>query len=222
MNFKTQYNTIVLNPSDPPCILKSLDSFPTPYKVEIGTGENPVQPLDEWIHTDPHMKTSSPSNHIEILCYSYNTPFDDNSVSILTMVGVWEHFRYDECKVSLDEWYRILQPFGTILFNFPPVDHALKLFFNNRVDFPWVSRAVYGHQRYKGDEHKSGWTYDYIQKWMEDNYKDKFDITEIFWGDSRRTKEEPLRFSSNSSLHGNAPTVWDYPGGHVWVRLRKK
>lgn len=224
MEILNKYDMLVLNPSDPPCILKGwkgLDNFTIPYKVDIGSGENPVKPLDEWIHTSPEINTSSTNTHTEILCYAQNTPFDNGTVGEIFCQGTWEHFTYEDCKRTMDEWHRILQPGGSILFNFPPVDHALSLLFSKKVDFEWVSHAVYGWQRYKGDEHKSGWTEDYIQKWLAENYSGVFSIIEIFWGTSERVNSEPVRFKPYSEEFNNLSTPYDCPGAHIWVRLRK-
>lgn len=223
MNIPDAYSSITLNKEAKPCILTPLSPFPYPYKVEFGSGENPVKPIDKWIHTDPVVKTSSDNNHIEVMCYAQKTPFETNSVKEIMCMGTWEHFTFHECHLALHEWWRILVTGGTVLLNFPPIDHAFGLYKNGQVSYRWMSMAMFGHQRFVGDEHKSGWTIDYIEKWIKENHSDHFNIDEIFWGDSRRDDcGEPYRFKPYCDDFENYGDPYSYPGGHVWVRLRKR
>lgn len=222
MNIPDAYSVLGLNKDDKPCILTPLSHFSYPYKVEFGSGENPVNPLDEWIHTDPRIKTSSDNNHIEVMCYAQRTPFETNSVKEIMCMGTWEHFTFYECFLALNEWARILDRRGTALFNFPPIDHAFGLYKKGKVSYRWMSMAVFGHQRFVGDEHKSGWTIDYIDKWLKEYYPQYYVIDDIFWGDSRRNDSEPYRFKPSCETFGNYTDPYDYPGAHVWVKLRRK
>jgi len=198
---------------DLPKFMKSIDSFPRPYSIEIGCGSDYKEPHSKWIHSDAAIhNTHLETHHLEMMCYSWDIPLENNSVKEIFAKGFWEHLSYNEAGRTLKEWNRVLMPGGTSLFNFPPIDHAIRMWQAGLVEFIFMIRVFYGWQFQERDIHRSGWTKEWIEKFLGDF--PEFSIEEIYWGDSRVDENgSPLRLDIDP--YTNA-------GSHLWISMRKK
>lgn len=155
---------------------------------------------------DPNWKTNdiNPFLGIDFVCPCYDLPMIENdSVDELLATGVIEHLRYQEVAQGLVEWKRILKIGGFITFDLPDLEFYIAVYLgklgkellgsaevggNCRAegepdDFDictgkerWLRRALYGWQRWKGDEHKSGWTEKMIRGYMEKYFNSYYEI----------------------------------------------
>jgi predicted SAM-dependent methyltransferase len=198
--------------NDLPKVIKDVSSFPTPYSIEIASGNFHVQqPTDKWIHTDCCLHNSQlEENHLEMLCYSWHIPLGAGTCKELIARGFWEHLSYHEVGITLKEWARVLIPGGVAIFNYPPVDHAIHMLTQKHADLQWFLRAIYGWQFQERDIHRSGWTEEWFRKYMSD--RADFVIEEVFWGDSRAEDGIPRRADYDP---------WVTVGAHQWVILRR-
>jgi SAM-dependent methyltransferase len=117
-------------------------------------------------------------------CWSLSLP--DNSVDEIMAKGMIEHLTYHEVARAFAEWKRVLKPGGFFSGEVPDVDEYIREYLKMRTgetetggegdsqasraqgepdDFAactgidrWLRRALYGWQRWPGDEHRSGWT----------------------------------------------------------------
>ena len=107
----------------------------------------------------------------------------DNSLAEVLARGVLEHLTYAEVERSFREWLRVLVPGGYFTADVPDLEEYVRRYvqivqhpetsrgesglIDSREpdDFAacsgaerWLRRALYGWQRWPGDEHRSGWT----------------------------------------------------------------
>jgi predicted SAM-dependent methyltransferase len=187
--------------------LANIDSFPKPYKIEVGSGGSGREPMAEWIHCDPFIPVE---HHIEIECYAWELPFEDDSIGAIYGRGMWEHMNYRQCEQAFTEWFRVLIPSGIVEFNFPPIDYALELYSKGKIDWNFLKHTLWGWQKFDLDTHQSGWTEEMIRIFL-DHYNYLVSKTEIFPG-YHKTDGTIVPIDSLDS--------WD-PGTHIWVRLKK-
>ena len=171
-------------------------------KLEIGSGSNPRQPWSEWYHNDLHIGDFKNINdlinafpHIEINCPAWEIALPDNSLDEVYMSGVWEHFFYKDIEKMIDNIHRMLEPGGILdVREIPDAISYVEEYLNGiatgaipmdpvepkhifvvKSEMKWLLRALYGWQRYPGDEHKSYWNEEIINIYL----KDKFEVLEI-------------------------------------------
>ncbi len=188
--------------------LKDISTFPKPYKLELGSGGFGREKWDEWIHCDCHIPKED--HHIEVECFAWDLPFENNSVGHIYLRGVFEHMRYAECHNAINEWDRVLIQNGIIEFNYPPIDDYIRRYVKGEVDINWMMGALYGWQKFDSDTHMSGWTQDKIKEFLKE-WEDRYNI-ELFPG-YHGTIGNIVRVESFES--------WD-AGVHGWVRMIKK
>ncbi len=113
----------------------------------------------------------------------WQLPVPDDSVDEILAKGMLEHLTYHEVIQSFKEWKRVLKPGGFFTAEVPDVDEYIRQYLlmlaspetitgeggSNAEGEPddfevctgidrWLRRALYGWQRWPGDEHRSGWT----------------------------------------------------------------
>lgn len=177
-------------------------------RIELGAG--PASPRIQ----NPDWKTNDIRRFpgIDFVCPCYNLLMvKDNSVEEMCAEGVIEHLRYCEVARGLVEWKRILKVGGFMTFDVPDLELYISAYLgklgqrmltnaenggNYRVaDEPddhdlctgkerWLRRALYGWQRWEGDEHKSGWTKKLITGYINKYFKGRYVVKEFgsYWG----------------------------------------
>ena len=153
-------------------------------KILVGAGcKAPEMSAKGWVCNDlgdaaalyPGVSLVSP-------CWALPVP--DASATEVMAEGMFEHMTYHEAANSLVEWRRVLVPGGYITVEVPDVDEYIAQYVRVRADPSaghgegldggaegeppdldvctgidrWLRRALWGWQRYPGDEHRSGWT----------------------------------------------------------------
>lgn len=123
---------------------------------------------------------------IDLVGPCWELPLPNNSVDEIMAKGMIEHLTYHEVAKAFREWKRVLKPGGFFTGEVPDMDEyireTIKMYQDPTTiggegnsqasraegepdDFEvctgverWLRRAMYGWQRWPGDEHRSGWT----------------------------------------------------------------
>jgi predicted SAM-dependent methyltransferase len=147
------------------------------HKIEVGCGPSPRKSGPGWIYND-----IKDFPYVTICCKASEIDLPAQSVDQIFMDGVFEHFTYREAGGAIKNFARMLVPGGIlVMMNIPDAfSYVLaysKLTFGKSSGYPpmydkesdpeifkhlaypeqWVIRALYGWQRWDGDEHKSYW-----------------------------------------------------------------
>jgi SAM-dependent methyltransferase len=135
---------------------------------------------------------------ITIVGPCWSLPLPDNSVDEIMAKGMIEHLTYHEVARAFAEWRRVLKPGGFFSGEVPDVDEYIREYLKMRTgqttiggegdsqatrsggepdDFEactgidrWLRRALYGWQRWPGDEHRSGWTEELFKFYIEKHF----------------------------------------------------
>jgi len=90
--------------------------------------------------------------------------YPPNSVDYVRMNYVLEHLTYAEGRALLENIFRMLKPNGQFEFSCPDLDKCCKKFLEAK-ERKWTywMYNIYGAQRWPGDVHKSGYTFEFIK-----------------------------------------------------------
>lgn len=129
-------------------------------KLELGSGEKPTH---GYLHQDI---TPMPGVDLDFTCNPWEIPLPENTLSEVLALGLVEHLRFEEVRMTLRHMHKILKKGGSFLFDVPDMKVWSEYLYNtthgmsDKNPFPdshtW--NTIYGWQRWPGDEHKSGWT----------------------------------------------------------------
>ncbi|MBW3004008.1 methyltransferase domain-containing protein [Candidatus Woesearchaeota archaeon] len=97
-----------------------------------------------------------------------NLDYEDNSVEEVRMNYVIEHLTYREGEKLLRTIFKILKQGGTLELSAPDLEKSCKKFLEakERKWTYWLYN-IYGAQRWPGDVHKSGYTFDFLKLILE-------------------------------------------------------
>ena len=87
-------------------------------KLNIGCGKH-YQP--GVINIDAYDTTIA-----DVVCPAHVLPYDSNSIEAIEARHLVEHLGYFLTRYTLAEWFRVLQPQGTLLLETPDIDTAMK------------------------------------------------------------------------------------------------
>lgn len=89
-----------------------------------------------------------------------NLPFEDNSVSEIQGIHVFEHLHRMDAPKALKEWKRILKKDGKLVLELPCLDKILDMFRQGEKNIRMTLMGLYGDPRYETDEmcHKWAWS----------------------------------------------------------------
>ena len=129
-------------------------------KLELGCG---TRPTPGYMHQDV---TKMPGVELDFTCDPWEISLEENSLSEVIAIGLVEHLRFKEFKMTLEQMHRLLKTGGSFLFDVPDMkvwsEYLYNLTHGNRERNPFpdyhIWSTFYGWQRWPGDEHKSGWT----------------------------------------------------------------
>jgi ubiquinone/menaquinone biosynthesis C-methylase UbiE len=125
----------------------------------------------------------------------------DNSVDEILAKGMLEHLTYHEVAKSFAEWRRVLKPGGFFTAEVPDVEEYITEFIKMKLAPEtiggegggaaegepadgevcggierWLRRAIYGWQRWPGDEHRSGWTEKLYDFYLDKHFGGRHEI----------------------------------------------
>lgn len=170
-------------------------------KIYVGAGSDaPEWSKNGWTCNDV-AEAAAIYDGITLIGPCWELPVADNSVDEVLAKGMLEHLTYHEVAKSLDEWRRVLKPDGFMTCDVPDVDEYIRAYLAMRaapetitgegggdaagepddhavcsgID-RWLRRALWGWQRWPGDEHRSGWTEPLLRFYLEKHLYDRFEI----------------------------------------------
>jgi predicted SAM-dependent methyltransferase len=124
-------------------------------RLELGSGPRPTK---GYITSDVNA-----SDDIDIVASAPNIELPNDSLDEVIAIALMEHLTYEDFGKALVNVARMLKPGGKFYFDVPdlPVwcEYLAKIVRGERVPFTRraIYKTIYGHQRFPGDTHASGW-----------------------------------------------------------------
>lgn len=170
-------------------------------KILVGAGPDaPVWSQDGWTCNDLGDAAALYSG-ITLVGPCWSLPVPDGSVDEILAKGMMEHMTYHEVALALVEWRRVLVPGGYFTGDVPDVEEYIREYIKMKLDPStstgegsdggadgepadmdacsgidrWLRRALWGWQRWPGDEHRSGWTEPLLRHYVSKAFE-KFDV----------------------------------------------
>lgn len=171
-------------------------------KILVGAGSDaPVWSTNGWTCNDTEDGAKLYSG-ITMIGPCWSLAVEDNSVDEIMARGMIEHMTYHEVARSFREWHRVLKPGGYFTGEVPDVVEYIRIYFD-LVAHPetsggaghdagaegepddrevcigperWLRRALWGWQRWPGDEHRSGWTEPLFDYYIKKYFSEKREI----------------------------------------------
>lgn len=127
--------------------------------VDMGCGDNKIHP--SFIGVDPHAE----SNSINVQAYMWDTPFEDNTVDLITCFMALEHVSKFQVPPTLQEFERILKPGGVLALIVPNLKYVLEEWISNPNN-GWEMDMIFGTQLHEGEYHKTGFSVEIIEHYF--------------------------------------------------------
>lgn len=135
-------------------------------KLELGAGKRPTP---GYLHCDTQAFAG-----IDLIAPAWELDLKDESVEEVIALAFMEHLTFAQFVQVLANVRRMLAPGGRFLFDVPnlPVwaDYLVRVARGEQVPFTrrHIYKTIYGHQRWPGDEHHSGWDIETLAHALED------------------------------------------------------
>jgi GT2 family glycosyltransferase len=90
----------------------------------------------------------------------FHLPFDDGTVDLIFTEHMLEHLGKHEVALALEEWARVLKPYGKLLMNLPNLEWCLEQWLSKpeKERWDWQLDTIFGLQTHPGEFHKTGFT----------------------------------------------------------------
>lgn len=170
-------------------------------KILVGVGPDARLWHDRgWITNDVY-----PFDGVDIVgpCWDLRG-IENGSVDEILAKGMIEHLTYHEVVRAFVEWSRVLRPGGHFDVEAPDLDEYIREYLKMLSDpvsvtgegqgvdsrepadedacagiDRWLRRAIYGWQRWPGDEHRSGWTQNLLSYYLRIHFKGRYEIRKM-------------------------------------------
>ena len=162
-------------------------------KLEIGCGQRPTP---GYIHND-----LNDFEGVDIVGSPWEIDLPSNSLSEVLALGVIEHLTYEQVNKTFSNVHRLLKSGGEFVFDVPDIpiwcEYVVKHFQGENIPFEidHVFATLYGWQRWPGDEHKSGWYKEKLERVLNESgfIKLQFGVASMKErGHSRNRMDRPL------------------------------
>jgi len=130
-------------------------------RLDIGSGLNLKQPIDEWTHLD-----CDPGPHIELVTDFADIPLDNESVDEIWIGDVIEHIPVWRQRDVLWEWQRILKPGGILGGTTPNLHRKAMQYARGEIDLGWFLQNLYGDRRGPPHQHYILFTPESLQEFL--------------------------------------------------------
>jgi predicted SAM-dependent methyltransferase len=136
-------------------------------KIEFGCGETPRHP--EFKSCDVRDVPG-----VDFVCpaWEIDKKVKKNSVDEIFSRHFFEHLTFDQGKVVLSKWYKILKNGGRMEMILPNLDYHIKQWVS-KSDLTHALAGFYGWQRGEFDDtwdtHKSGYNFDTLSQLLHEN-----------------------------------------------------
>ena len=125
--------------------------------INVGSGQRKFQSTGNtvWLNVDCQEKWSP-----DVVASGDSMPmFHDNEADYIVLHHICEHFRCGEAKSLIQECYRILKPYGSLIVCVPDMWELAKMWQEGRISTQVYMTNVYGaYMDSKDDQHE--WGYD--------------------------------------------------------------
>lgn len=131
-------------------------------KLEIGCGQRPTP---GYIHND-----LNPFEGVDIVGNPWEIRLPDETLDEVIALGLMEHLTNEQFERTMANVRRMLVPGGVFLFDVPDIPvwcrYVVDHFEGRETPFTidHIFSTLYGWQRWPGDEHKSGWYQEKLEK----------------------------------------------------------
>ena len=123
--------------------------------------------------TDKRYTSVDLETECDIQATMWDIPLPDNCVNQIYSSNALEHVGKNDVVPTLREWYRILEPDGTIQLFVPDFEWAVTFWLDHKDDTTWPLDIIFGNQNHDGEYHRTGFTLntliDYFRQSVEDN-----------------------------------------------------
>lgn len=207
-------------------------------KILVGAGSDaPAWSAQGWACNDI-AEAAALHPGITLVGPCWAIPVENASVDEIMARGMLEHLTYREVVQSFQEWRRIIKIGGHFTVEVPDVEEYLREYFIMRrdpsqwrgegadgcVEEPddhdacdgidrWLRRALWGWQRWPGDEHRSGWTQPMLEVYLKKYFSERYDIRRMTHSYDEDMPEGPR---SRKAEGGRADHI-----RHLWARAWK-
>lgn len=187
-------------------------------KIYVGAGGDAESwSKDGWTCNDLQSARDRFGEAITLVGPCWSLPVPDGTVDEIMAKGMLEHMTYAEVLQAFAEWNRVLVLGGFITVEVPDVEEYLRQYFDMKAhpekstgegsgpapgeppDFEicnglnlWLRRALWGWQRYPGDEHRSGWNEKLLAHYLG-KFSTKYEIRRMAYGFDSDAEDAKMR-----------------------------
>ena len=138
--------------------------IPKGNKLNLGSGQRRFDPAFGWINVDSQEKWQP-----DVLCDIRNlSMFDDNSMDIVVLHQVVEHFGCGEASGTIRESLRVLKSGGSLIVSVPDMRALAKMWFSGELTEQVYMTNVYGaYMGNESDRHKWGYSPDSLWTYLK-------------------------------------------------------
>lgn len=127
-------------------------------KLHLGCGKRFI---NGFVHIDaldfPHVDHIAAVDNLSFI--------EDNTVDLIYVCHVLEHFKRRETQRVLDEWYRVLKSGGILRVAVPDFE-AISLIYNKNRDLSQVIGPLYGGQNYLYNIHYNTFDFSTLSEYL--------------------------------------------------------
>ncbi len=104
----------------------------------------------------------------DVVCNVEDLPFKSNTVELIESCQLVEHFDFIHLRYVLGEWFRVLEPEGTLILEMPDLEKTFKKFISADLETQKTTlQWVYGIDS-PGMRHKTGFSFNLLKNLMEE------------------------------------------------------
>lgn len=149
--------------------------------LNLGSGQRPFDA--PWINVDSQAKWGE-GDHLFVQADIRNMPmFADNSAEMIVCHHCFEHLKSSDATESLKEWYRILQPGGSLIISIPDIRAlALRWITGRMDDVLYITNLMGADMGDPADIHRWHYTIEMLRRELEKcdwHTAEKFDNRQI-------------------------------------------
>ncbi len=141
-------------------------TFPS-KKLEIGCGQRPT----------PGYLTNdiNPFPGVDLVGNPWEIDLPDGELEEVIALGLMEHLTYEQFSKTMLNVHRMLKEGGSFFFDVPDIPiwcrYVVDYFDGKETPFTidHIFSTLYGWQRWPGDEHKSGWYKEKLERQLQDS-----------------------------------------------------
>lgn len=126
-------------------------------KLNIGAGQRQIE---GYVSVDKYVDA-------ELQADAWSIPLEDGTIEEIYCTHALEHLSFEEAKLALAEWHRLLSAGGKVTIVVPNIEWvaATALFGHDR---GYWRQVMFGNQGHAGEFHRNGWKATDLQADLEE------------------------------------------------------